>query len=436
MKTKLMILLAILVGTHCNVSLQAQEPQLDTVWMRWTHDISRLEFSNDDSKILTVGSGGIIIFDTQSGTQIKQLPGYLDAEYSSDNSLIFAVRETPDSVNNVFPFVDVINSVSFEILKTIKLPKLPFNPAYSRLAVSEDMRTIAVTASNINGLYLIDNQTDTIIKFINKFGNETRTAIVGDFVFSKDGQDIIVSLSIDIGQGNYHGELMFINVHTLQMDYRSDIVGGILRLSDDGILLASMTSEFGKAVAIMNTQTHEIINTIPGVASSVASIAFSPDGQYLALSGNILPNYSNKITIYSLADIKVVRTISFWESAFAGGVKITKNNKYIAAGGGPGLVLFNFITTGIHEPKDNIETLYPNPTNNSLTVNFNLSFPTQLDFNLYDISGLLISNLKSQFYEPGSINENLFLGDLSSGSYFLKIESANFSETFKIIVNK
>ena len=127
----------------------------DTVWTRYTHDISRLEFSNDDSKILTVGSGGIIIFDTQTGTQQHSLPGYWDAEYSQDCLFIFAVRHSHDSVNHVFPVVDIYNSISYELIKSFVLPNLPVDlNDGSKITVSDDNQTIAV--SNIGGLFILD----------------------------------------------------------------------------------------------------------------------------------------------------------------------------------------------------------------------------------------------------------------------------------------
>ncbi|MGA2296026.1 MAG: T9SS type A sorting domain-containing protein [FCB group bacterium] len=95
--------------------------------------------------------------------------------------------------------------------------------------------------------------------------------------------------------------------------------------------------------------------------------------------------------------------------------------------------------TAVNESQsDNFELsqIRPNPTDNSVRVDFNLPLSTNLSFNLYDISGNLISKLKEQFYNSGQITENLNLGNIPTGTYLLKLESLRFNKTFKIIINK
>ncbi|MFH1049657.1 MAG: T9SS type A sorting domain-containing protein [bacterium] len=424
MKTaKLFFLIAfLLLSAGTNLYLLSQETQSDTAWVHWTHDITRLEFSNDDSKILTVGSGGIIIFDTPTGVQLKQLPGYLDAEYSTDNSLIFAVRETPDSVNNIFPYIDVIETSAYEKINTIKLPKI-FWEGMSRIAVSPDIQTIALVNENV--LYLVDYPTGEIKKTLFSYESQEQIS-VKYFLFSKDSQHLIFTGS--------DGKLRFLNVLTYQIDFKYDSGYGYLIQSEDGSIIAFKTGISGSAVSIMNTQTHEIINSIPGNAGDVCGMAFSPDGQYLAVSWLSKLN----IEIYKIIDLIIFYSLIFiinGNSCCFPPMAITNNNDFLVGGGGPGIVLFNLKTTGIIEPGEIIDILYPNPTNNTLILNFNLPIPAQLGYNLYDITGNQISNLKSAFYNPGQIIENFSLGNLVNGSYFLKVESLQFNKTFKIIIN-
>ena len=406
---------------------RASANDIDTVWMRYTQNITKVQFSNDDSKILTVGDGGIMIFDTQTGTQLKQLPGYLDAEYSSDGYLIIAVREKADSINHIFPYIDVINTLDFVIMKTIKLPKLLGMEGYSKISVSRDMQKIAVTSKSAPSLYLVDYLTDSIKK-IDTFGIKTGNVMIGDFVFTKNGNDLIISISIDIGHGNYIGELIYINTQTYQMDYNNNKVGGQISISEDGTMLALGTSEPGKAVTIMNTQTHEIINSVPGIASSIKSIAFSPDGQYLVVSS--VDDF--KIIIYQISDLSIKKSIYLKGASF--GLDITKNNEYLAAAGS--VILFRFLATSVPDEQENTDVLYPNLTDNAVILKFELNIPTQLTFNLYDMTGKQVANLKNDFYNSGLITENLLLGNLANGSYYLKIESLKFNKTFKVIINK
>ena len=402
----------------------------DIVWLKYTSEISRLQFSNDDSKILTVGSGGIIVFTTQNGDQIKQINPYktLDGEYSSDNKLILLVRETGDSVNDVYPYVDVYDALNYERLKTIKLP-IVYLEGSSKLKLSYDEQIIAVT--NCTGLYFIDYQTGITKKYFDKFGTELGKPIITDFLFSKNGQYLILSYAIDKGQGNYDGKLIYINTQTYQIDYSNSSAGGRLILSDDGKLLACGTDTKDVAVIIMNTQTHEIVGQIPGNAGWVTSLAFSPDGKFLAIGGNI-NGYG--LNIYQTTDFSFLKFL--YSNTTFSKFDISQNNEKIVASMGDQLALIKFLLTEISEESNNPAILYPNPTDNSLTVIFNLTVPANLGFNIFDLSGKMISNLKKGFYSPGFITEQLFLGDLPIGTYFLKIESLQFNKTFKIIINR
>lgn len=87
------------------------------------------------------------------------------------------------------------------------------------------------------------------------------------------------------------------------------------------------------------------------------------------------------------------------------------------------------------------ETLYnvnvfPNPINGkSLTLNFIATQKQQFNLNLFDVNGKLVySNCLT--IKPGENNLDINdLNDISSGIYFLKINSNQFNSTHKLIVN-
>ncbi|MFH1049653.1 MAG: hypothetical protein V1779_01840 [bacterium] len=288
MKTsKFFFLITFLLAISGMEQTKAQETQPDTVWVRWTHDISRLEFSNDDSKILTVGSGGIIIFDTQTGTQLKQLSG--KGWYSPDGSMIIALQDT-----NVI----VYNAETYEVINTIPLT---FKGTYD-VTLSPDGKTLI--AAGLNVLRFIDFQTGSLLYTMNKFGDETRQIEITSYLFTKDSQYLILALW-DPVKGEY-GSMMYINTKTYLMDYKYNKKVGGLRISDNSDMLVFKSyEEPGKAVSIMNTQTHEIINSIPGNAGDVSSMSISPDGQYLAIS-----SLDYKTKIYRIADFSIYKIFS------------------------------------------------------------------------------------------------------------------------------
>jgi hypothetical protein len=91
------------------------------------------------------------------------------------------------------------------------------------------------------------------------------------------------------------------------------------------------------------------------------------------------------------------------------------------------------IVTELEEAKDInlICSVFPNPTNNLLTLKVDVYENTDFSYWLYGVSGNLIET-KKVFSNETQIN----LGNQVSGSYFLKITSGKKEiKTFKVIKN-
>jgi len=91
------------------------------------------------------------------------------------------------------------------------------------------------------------------------------------------------------------------------------------------------------------------------------------------------------------------------------------------------------VITALKEAKDIslICSVYPNPTNNFLTLKVGDYENANFSYWLYGVSGNLIETKKVLSNET-----QISLGDQVSGSYFLKITSSNKEiKTFKIIKN-
>ncbi len=77
---------------------------------------------------------------------------------------------------------------------------------------------------------------------------------------------------------------------------------------------------------------------------------------------------------------------------------------------------------------------FPNPTANLINIKLSSEIPSNLNFELYDISGSLV---KSYGYNliSNDFNKEIDLTSLPIGSYFLKISDANHYYTSKVIKN-
>ena len=90
------------------------------------------------------------------------------------------------------------------------------------------------------------------------------------------------------------------------------------------------------------------------------------------------------------------------------------------------------IVLGIDNHSINLElSAYPNPTTNNLTLNLGKTELSTLNFQLYDVSGILIESRKII-----SSTETIGMANLPSTTYFLKVSNNNNEvKTFKIIKN-
>lgn len=104
--------------------------------------------------------------------------------------------------------------------------------------------------------------------------------------------------------------------------------------------------------------------------------------------------------------------------------------------------IFPYISTGIKNNEDlnyfKLYQNYPNPFNTNTNISFSLSKPSSIKIKLLNILGQEIATLTDQNYSEGkhTINFDSSKYDLSSGTYFYKLESSDYYKVIKGIVLK
>lgn len=83
-----------------------------------------------------------------------------------------------------------------------------------------------------------------------------------------------------------------------------------------------------------------------------------------------------------------------------------------------------------------LEQNYPNPFNPSTTINFSLAEDGMINLAIYNLLGEKVLSVLNEFREAGVHSVNIDASTLSSGAYFYKIETTNFSKTMKMILAK
>ena len=102
-----------------------------------------------------------------------------------------------------------------------------------------------------------------------------------------------------------------------------------------------------------------------------------------------------------------------------GGVSFIKENK------------LNQIPTSF-----SLEQNYPNPFNPSTTINFSILSTTFTNLSVYDLTGKLIETLISKEMPTGKYEITWTCGDLSSGIYFYRIQTPEYSSSKKMLFLK
>jgi len=79
---------------------------------------------------------------------------------------------------------------------------------------------------------------------------------------------------------------------------------------------------------------------------------------------------------------------------------------------------------------------YPNPFNPATTINYQIPVDANISLKIYDVLGNEVAELVSEFKTAGYYEVKFNAGKLTSGVYFYRIESDNFTQTRKMLLMK
>lgn len=93
--------------------------------------------------------------------------------------------------------------------------------------------------------------------------------------------------------------------------------------------------------------------------------------------------------------------------------------------------------TGTNIP-GNMELMqnYPNPFNPATTISFNIAATNQTTLKIYDMIGREVMTLVNEKLDPGNYNLRFDASELTSGTYFYKLQSGDFVQTRKMTLLK
>jgi hypothetical protein len=110
-----------------------------------------------------------------------------------------------------------------------------------------------------------------------------------------------------------------------------------------------------------------------------------------------------------------------WVTSFGNGMRMGKTG--------------GFSIQNINIKEKHTFTLFPNPALTSTTIDFTIKTSGLINISILDITGKTISVRKNEQMMPGHYQHSIYLDDLSSGLYFIKLTTGDGSSIQKLMVN-
>ena len=299
--------------------------------------INQVAYSPDGRRLAVAGIAGILLYDTRTYQEVSFLTD------TGHGSVGYSVSFSPDGKTLASADLTSISLWSVETgqrLRTLTSPDLEA----TYVAFSPDGKTLA---SNGRGIHLWDvdtgNLLHTLLRKRLRVTQVIRFANSYQVVFSPDGKTLasttIYPYDPDLLQlwDVETGELL----HTLEHEnFFTDVA-----FSPDGKMIASASGE--GTLRFWNVETGQRLRTFTEHGYDIKSIAFSPDGQTLAIGSNytMQGDDGGDLTLWDLDTGTLLHTL-VGHSYYIIDVAFSPDGKTLTSAGGEGTLRFWNVETG------------------------------------------------------------------------------------------
>ncbi|MFH1052589.1 MAG: T9SS type A sorting domain-containing protein [bacterium] len=422
MKAKILILFVILVGTHCNVSLQAQEPLPDTVWTKTFQNpitINCVKFSPDGQYIFAGTNNIILQIETSTGNIFRTLQWHdwkvFNIDFSPTGDTILS-----SGADYTIRLWDYISGDTIHSLKYERPDSLDIQLGEIAYITPDGKRIISLTncyGDNYDNVYVFDISSKELIgRAGNYYGaNKLNISLIGKY-FAIVGYPTMVAL-YDL---NTYQLIKVLGSHESQVN---DIA-----FSPDGKMVASCGEDW--RIYVWDTETRELIHEF-GMDGAVVSVKFSNDNKFLITGGGGFENLHTSVFNLTIDEIHYNYPIPYGRQS----MDISSANNFLVVGGGYDLFLLNpkWDITGLQETNKYETIIYPNPVDMKVNIDFNVINPGLFNIELLNITGNFIENIFSGFLEPGNQTIQFNCKNIANGTYFIRITSPSFTKTIKLV---
>lgn len=442
----LMIAVTFFVSLHAYAELPT-----DTLWTRNVKPdyIVATDFSPDGSKVLAVSHGGLFVFDKETGNLIKKF----DEPYLLYGIMVDAVFSKTE--NKVFVRQPAFNAMwnweTEELLWTFPQP-YPSDPEFGRVLWDHSDNTIKFVVQNEKHDFYYGDTTrlltfnaETGVFISERRHPDMNLSIGSDAYLSDDGKYLLCHGAYTVGQGrNPHDYVSAVKLWNLEKDsvrtLFSKYDGGSLMsnaaFSHDGKMLAISIDDQYK-VKIYNIEDLSLLTEFnhydPDFEPSFYDLIFTNDSKYLlSLEGQF---GRKEIWIHDLFNNNIFYK---YPHPYGNGddFNLSSNEDCITVGGWNYLYLLkNKIFTSIVSHNYD-STLYPNPSNNIVSIDFSLLNDAPVNIKIIDNNGNLVEQLIDNNLQAGNHTSNWNSSNYPSGVYYFIITINNLTSTHKVVIVK
>ncbi|MCX6152519.1 MAG: T9SS type A sorting domain-containing protein [Candidatus Kapabacteria bacterium] len=437
----------VLIAALLFVLISASKADLpDTVWCKYTYptQINAVKFTPDGRYLASAGTDGVVrLWETQTGNLVREYLGAGSAIWGMDlynDSLVAAVTDLSKITIWDFNTGKIIQVIDY-------YPNQNHSLENNSVAFSKSGKYLAAHIAKYGGGGMFGYQPALFIwntKDWSVLGKVENIQAPKDVNFSPDEKLLAVSsiLNIDttasIGLFNVPN-LMFIGM----VKNSKGIEINKSTFSNDGNYLGGAYYNDGNK--IWNTTDWSLYRSFK--TGDARSVVFSEDNQYYAVGAggihwylliyNVLDNMESNRYILNYLSKKYLGTN---EGDAALSISISKNSDYIGVGGSAGIYLLNakWDTTPVLENPIQVTNtiIFPNPTNGTANIQFDLLRPEFIDIKIYNTASNLVTKIFEGQVQQGMQNFQWNTSLVATGIYFCRIIAAGTTSTIKIIVNK
>lgn len=390
----------------------------DTVWTNQTYEksFSNLQFIKNDEIIVAQSSARSIFYDAIDGKEIKRIEGkHKPIFFDNDNKFL--------RLNNDDKIIEVFDANTFELLRNFESDE----NYVGAMSISVDgLRLISEVS---NGLRVWDFETGKILR-TKFFELDEKLKSVQIRYIKPVNNNLVIGLTVKNYKDKNTNEQYFTKENIVYNDETLDSVsnygdkGYIFSVSQNKKYIAYGTN----GVEIYSLETGKLISTIPINSLSLRGIEFSNDEKFIVTASTVSED------LLAIWSVETGKQLYEYTRASSSVFAISKNDKFIIKESGRLLIKYKITDQMLSVEYQNPNIIiYPNPTNGSLEIKYNINKPDVFQYEITNINGQILSRNHLGFKNIGENTDVIQVESLARGNYNLRLYSTQENINFKFI---